>query len=64
MAPPPPQPNGPSALGGHEESETEDEEVKMNCFGGVRGIDDSDMNTTEGDLSASDAEDDDDPSER
>lgn len=29
-----------------EESETEDEEVAMNCVGGFRGIDDSDMNTT------------------
>lgn len=30
-----------------DESETEDEEVKMNCVNGIRGIDDSDMNTTE-----------------
>jgi hypothetical protein len=29
------------------ESETEDEEVRMNCIGGFRGIEDSDMNTTE-----------------
>jgi hypothetical protein len=29
------------------ESETEDEEVRMNCVGGFRGIEDSDMNTTE-----------------
>jgi hypothetical protein len=29
------------------ESETEDEELRMNCFGGFRGIEDSDMNTTE-----------------
>ena len=38
------------------ESETEDEEVRMNCVGGFRGIEDSDMNTTEN----SDDEDDDD----
>jgi hypothetical protein len=31
------------------ESETEDEEVKMNCIGGYRGADDSDMNTTDHD---------------
>ena len=31
------------------ESETEDEEVKMNCAGGYRGIEDSDMNTTDDD---------------
>jgi hypothetical protein len=37
------------------ESETEDEEVRMNCVGGFRGIEDSDMNTTEN----SDNEDDD-----
>lgn len=37
------------------ESETEDEEVRMNCVGGFRGIEDSDMNTTEN----SDDEDDD-----
>jgi hypothetical protein len=37
------------------ESETEDEEVKMNCVGGLRGVDDSDINTTE----RSDADDDD-----
>ena len=30
-----------------EESETEDEEVAMNCVGGFRGADDSDMNTTD-----------------
>ena len=30
-----------------EESETEDEEVAMNCVGGFRGVDDSDMNTTD-----------------
>lgn len=35
------------------ESETEDEEVKMNCIGGSRGFDESDMNTTD----ASDHED-------
>ena len=29
------------------ESETEDEEVRMNCSGGFRGIDDSDINTTD-----------------
>lgn len=29
------------------ESDTEDEEVRMNCIGGFRGIEDSDMNTTE-----------------
>jgi len=28
------------------ESETEDEEVRMNCAGGIRGVDDSDMNST------------------
>lgn len=38
------------------EDETEDEEVKMNCIGGLRGIQDSDMNTTDGD----DEDDDDD----
>jgi hypothetical protein len=27
----------------HAESETEDEEVKMNCIGGARGMDDSDI---------------------
>jgi hypothetical protein len=37
------------------ESETEDEEVRMNCVGGFRGIEDSDMNTTDN----SDDEDDD-----
>ena len=37
------------------ENETEDEEVCMNCVGGFRGIEDSDMNTTEN----SDNEDDD-----
>ena len=37
------------------ESETEDEEIRMNCVGGFRGIEDSDMNTTDN----SDSEDDD-----
>jgi hypothetical protein len=35
------------------ESETEDEEVKMNCVGGFRGIEDSDMNSTDDDESIS-----------
>jgi hypothetical protein len=39
------------------ESETEDEEVRMNCIGGLRGIDDSDINST--DASESDDEEDD-----
>jgi hypothetical protein len=38
------------------ESETEDEEVRMNCIGGLRGMDDSDINSTDG--SESDDEDD------
>ena len=29
------------------ESETEDEEVRMNCMGGVRGFDDCDMNSSD-----------------
>jgi hypothetical protein len=29
------------------ESETEDEEVRINCIAGFRGVEDSDMNTTE-----------------
>jgi hypothetical protein len=29
------------------ESETEDEEIKMNCVGGVRGMEESDVNTTD-----------------
>lgn len=33
--------NGPA-----NESETEDEEVRMNCIGGFRGVDDSDMYTS------------------
>jgi hypothetical protein len=41
------------------ESETEDEEVKMNCIGGFRGGNDSDMATTE----SSDNDDDDDEEE-
>jgi hypothetical protein len=36
------------------ESETEDEEVKLNCIGGVQGLADSDMNTSD----SSDGEDD------
>lgn len=27
------------------ESETEDEEIRINCIGGFRGVDDSDVNT-------------------
>jgi len=42
------------------ESETEDEEVKMNCIGGLRGIEDSDMNTSDEDDDDSDDDDDDD----
>jgi hypothetical protein len=42
------------------ESETEDEEVKMNCVGGFRGIEDSDMNSTDDDESI-DGEDEDAP---
>lgn len=42
------------------ESETEDEEVKMNCIGGLRGIEDSDMNTSDEDDDESDDDDDDD----
>jgi hypothetical protein len=38
------------------ESETEDEEVRMNCIGGLRGMTDSDINSTDG--SESDEEDD------
>lgn len=37
-------------------SETEDEEVKMNTITGCRGIDDSDMNTTDDDDELSDDE--------
>lgn len=33
------------------ESETEDEEVKINCLGGFRGVEDSDMNTSDDDES-------------
>lgn len=33
------------------ESETEDEEVKINCAGGFRGVEDSDMNTSDDDES-------------
>ena len=40
------------------EDETEDEEVKMNCIGGLRGVQDSDMNTTDDDMS-NDGDDDD-----
>lgn len=29
------------------ESETEDEEIRMTCMGGVRGFDDSDMHSTD-----------------
>lgn len=32
---------------GEVESETEDEEVAMNCVGGFRGIEDSDINSTD-----------------
>ena len=42
------------------ESETEDEEVKMNCIGGLRGIEDSDMNSSDDDESDDDEDDDDD----
>jgi len=38
----------------HYESETEDEEVKMNTLGGVRGIEDSDMNFSDKDKSDDD----------
>jgi hypothetical protein len=38
------------------ESETEDEEVKLSCMGGVRGSHDSDMNTTDDDFSVDDEE--------
>lgn len=31
----------------HSESETEDEEVRINCIGGYRGVDDSDVNSIE-----------------
>ena len=41
------------------ESETEDEEVKMNCVGGFRGIEDSDMNTSEDSDDEDDLSDDD-----
>jgi hypothetical protein len=44
------------------EDETEDEEVKMSCIGGLRGIQDSDMNTTDDDVS-NDGDDDDDDEE-
>jgi len=40
-----------------EESETEDEEVAMNCVGGFRGVDDSDMNTTDSSDDEEDLED-------
>lgn len=49
------------------DSETEDEEVKLNCVGGFRGILDSDMNTTassDNDISADDSDDEDDRSFR
>jgi hypothetical protein len=42
------------------ESETEDEEVKMNCIGGFRGGNDSDMATTESSDNNDDDDDDDD----
>lgn len=44
-----------------DDSETEDEEVKMNCITGFRGIVDSDMNTTDHSDNESEFED---PSER
>lgn len=44
-----------------DDSETEDEEVKMNCITGFRGIVDSDMNTTDHSDNESECED---PSER
>lgn len=49
-----------------DESETEDEEVKMNCIGGFRGIEDSDMCTSDNDDDddLSDEEEEDEPSER
>jgi len=46
------------------ESETEDEEVKMNCVGGFRGIEDSDMNTSGRSDDEDDLSDDDDDRER
>jgi hypothetical protein len=45
------------------ESETEDEEVKMNCIGGCRGGEDSDMDTTENSDNDDDDDDDDDDDE-
>lgn len=39
------------------ESETEDEEVKMNCVGGFRGVEDSDMNTSDDDDESLDGQD-------
>jgi hypothetical protein len=46
------------------ESETEDEEVRMNCIGGVGGIDDSDMNTNGAQSEDSDCFSDDDQEEK
>lgn len=39
------------------ESETEDEEVRMNCIGGYRGVGDSDMNSTTDHSEGGDSED-------
>jgi hypothetical protein len=45
------------------ESETEDEEVKMNCIGGARGMEDSDMFTDCEGVDIDDEDDDDDTKE-
>jgi hypothetical protein len=45
------------------ESETEDEEVKMNCVGGLRGMEESDMNTTDHSCDESEEDDEDDEEE-
>jgi len=47
-----------------DESETEDEEVKMNCIGGSRGIQDSDMNSDYGNGDEMSSDEDEDPYER